>query len=250
MATVPYILTQADLEFHSQIMLEHCVFLHLAIEVEPYKTQAHEQWQLWKQYIEDGYPEGELSPLVSQLRILKKSILDKSLDGEWLGWLSASFMRHVLEELEEFSLLTQGLRPIPEIMAIQAWRLMSDHLEDAESKTDPIETEVKQQEQLLIKEAPAAIQALAHREYEPSQLMVDYQQAVLQLAADNGQPANDVQFMIGLSMRAGEKISQMLGAIQTLKPKTVINELLLRHWIVEGHYHAQELAVALQELRL
>jgi hypothetical protein len=249
MNTQPYVLTQVDMEFHSRILLEHAAFIHLAIEEEPYKTQAFEHYQQWQQFIAQGYPEGQVQPLVSQLRDLKTVILEQLLDGKWLGWLSVSFMRHIIEELEQFQLLIQGQRPPPDIMAVQAWRLMADHLEDAESKTDPLEVEMKQQERQLIESVPRVIRDLAHRGYTPRELMDEYSTAVQQLAGDNGQPETDLQFMIGLTLHAGEQIDQLLGRIEEQKPKTIIHPILLRHWIDEGHHHSKELAVALAELQ-
>ena len=249
MTTVPYTSTQADLEFHSVIMMEHCVFLHLGIEEEPYKTQAYEQYQRWKQFIDEGY-NGDVATLLLNLRILKTTILTSLLEGKWLGWLSASFVRHILEELEEFALLLQGRKFAPEVMVVHSWRLMTDHLEDAVSKTDPMETEVKHQSQQLLQSTPTAIHQLANRDYNVDRLLVDYQEASLALAQEQGQPANDIQWMIGLTLRAGVQIDALLASIQTHQPKTVIHPMLLDHWRREGHHHSQELEIALQELRL
>jgi hypothetical protein len=250
MATVPYTLTQADLEFQTNIMMEHCVFMNAGLVEEPYRSQAYEQYQLWQHYIQQGYPEGQLPSLLDELRLLKTSVLDQLVTGRWLGWLSASFMRHILEELEDFALLTRGQRPIPEILALKSYRYMADHLEDAESKTDPAENEFKQQERDLIASTPLAIQQLGHREYDLQQLTLDYQQAVTALAQEQGQPENDIQWMIGLTLRAGERIDRLLGKIETMKPKTVILPALLNHWLAEHAYHEQNLALVLQEFQM
>ena len=241
MSTLPYTLTQADLEFHSSMMLEHTIFLHLAIEEEPFKTQSFEQYQQWRQYVEQGYPELQLSSLVEQLRTLKTGILEQLLSGRWVGWLSISFMRYILEELDEFALKISGQRPTVAIMALQSWRLMIDHLEDAESKIDPIETYFKQQARELLTSMPQTMRRLAHRSYNSQQLLTDYQEEI-------GRSSDDVQWIIGSALKAGEDIDKFLDSIEKYKPKTTIHPLLLTHWRKEGHYRLQELAVASVEI--
>jgi len=234
MTTLPYTITQADIEFHSVLMREHAGFLHLSLEVEPFKDEAYQQHQEWEQFITAHHPREQLAPLLQQLKELKQTLMTRLAAGEWLGWMSWSTVRHYLEELLQFELLLSGRRPTPAIEAIQTYRLLADHLIDAESKTDPSEDDYKADERALIANIPHAIEALKHRDVTDA--LAEYEATITALAQEKGQPANDVQWMIGLTLRAGTRIDKLFGEIKEAKPKSIISPRLLAHWLAEGHH--------------
>lgn len=243
MTTLPYTFTQSDLEFHSEIMKEHCIFLHLGLEKDPLKDQAYTHYLKWNDFISNGY-NGDVLSLLGELKLFKTEILERLLDKEWLGWLSASFMTHILEELLQFELLLSGQKPTPDIEASQALTLMTDHLNDAESKLDPHEKSFKAVAWSLQDSIPVLVE-----DRDLNNVLQQYQEAVKQVTRENGVPANDVQWMIGLTLRAGKEIDKFFGKIRDEKPVSIINEALLSHWLREHHHMEAGLGMTLEELR-
>jgi hypothetical protein len=235
--------TQNDLEFHSLILMEHCTFLHLGLEASPLKDEAFQHYQNWKDFIDSGY-QGDVMVLVQRLKAFKTNILDRLNGGEWLGWLSASFVGHILEELVQFELLLNGRRPTPEIEAVQSLTLMGDHLASAAKMIDPLEVGFNEDAQDLIESTPRPV-----TERDANTVLEQYQEAAHLLSYEHGQPSTDVQWMIGLTLRAGEQIDHLFGHILEDKPRSIIHPLLIDHWRREQHHMSEELSMTLEMLQ-
>lgn len=199
-------------------MMEHSLFLHMGLEDPELKDTAFALYKQWELFIRDGY-QGDLEGLITELRSFKETILRRLEAGEWLGWLGTAFVSHILEELLMFQNLVNGIKLGPEEQAAQALDWFHDHAASAEGFIDPTEKDYKQ----------IAMELSERFEDEAAN------------AKNRSQPTNDLEFLIGLTIRSGEDLDKFLDDIQTTKPRTVIHPLLLRHWRDEGHHLLAEL---------
>ena len=109
--------------------MEHSLFLHLGLEDTSLKAQGMELYEQWKYFMNktfvvtgidnpdrpipivlnnDHYASlqnvdidfGYVLELIDKLRKYKEGVIKRLENGEWLGWLWITFVRHILRELE------------------------------------------------------------------------------------------------------------------------------------------------------
>ena len=196
--------TPEEIKLHTRLMTEHCLFLYLGIEDTTLRNQAKELYTLWFNYYQNG--QGDLRHLLTTLRVFKEIVLLKLTQGQWLGWLSASFVDHLLDELLYFERKLNGEKLSLAEEAATAMKAVHHHAASAESWIDPSEEEWR-----------------------------DVMRAIKD--KNKNVPKNDAQFLIGLSIQNVKELDEHLHNLQInlSKVKTSLHPLLVDHWIREGH---------------
>jgi len=190
-------LSFSDFLFYSSIMEDHAYFLSLGLEGS-LKEEALRNYAQW-QNLQGRYTPENIQVPLQELKHLKLRILDLLEQGQWIGWLSFSFVEHVLSELVFFENLLRGIRPAPaeEIAQVREW--IAEHLASLEDMLDPSEEDYK-----------IAVQAV--------------------LEENRSTPANDVQLALGLTLRELREHNELIELVQREKPLSTVHPRLLAHW--------------------
>lgn len=85
-----------DEQFWSVQMTEHCEFMSLLFQIEPYRSQAKSLHALWTS------PNGDVFDKTKELIAFKELALSSLRAGNWLGWCLPSFLDHILYEAKYF----------------------------------------------------------------------------------------------------------------------------------------------------
>ena len=195
MATLP--LSKNDYDFWIRIMTEHCQFLYLSLEDDDLKSQAFDLWKEWEEVQVDTVTE-----LLEQLRDFKQTVKSEALN-RWIGWISVSFVEHILEELEYFSTLLSGQKVSHGEVIDKALDWIHDHASSASTLLDPSEEKWVQVMQKIAKDTKSV-------------------------------PDDEEEFLIGLTLRHEDELSRALKRIRDQNIKRTIHPLLLDHWLREG----------------
>lgn len=138
-----------DIRFWSRQLAEHALFLHLGLEVEPYKSRAGDLYQHWIALLDElrstestEAAKGMLWRPVVDLARFKQAVLDRQRAGEWLGWLFPLFVDHVLRELQYFVARVWGGGLPPTETYCDNVTFMREHAEFAAHLLDPSATEL------------------------------------------------------------------------------------------------------------
>lgn len=120
---------QDDIQFWTQQLTEHELFLHLLLEEPKLKAQALQLHKLWQ----SG---GPLSARVDELIAFKEHVIGRLKAGEWLGWALLSFVEHILYEAQYFrARLSGGYSSQKEL---GTWiRIVKDHADVGPKLIDP-----------------------------------------------------------------------------------------------------------------
>lgn len=215
------------LQFWSRQMSEHALFLSLGLEDPTLRKSArdiHLDWEsLRKTTLQRVTIVSDLAPVISKvhelskvLRALKTHVLNRLLEGEWLGWLWPSFVDHLRAELDYFILSVDreagtSKRSRPNLIRedLMTWMLfLRDHATFAAKLLDPTEV------------------ALASRASEIS--------AEIGRVAEHCQSGMDQ--LISLSRKSGEILDQYLkrSGMGTEKTRSIVHPVLVAHIIREG----------------
>lgn len=133
-----------DIHFWSRQLTEHALFLHLGLEVEPYKTRAkalHDDWHRAREALTSATSLDAAKSIVSaptkNLADFKTEALKQQRDGKWIGWLFPLFIDHMLRELGYFvaRVWLGGLPPDQTYCANVSF--MQEHAEFAAHLLDP-----------------------------------------------------------------------------------------------------------------
>lgn len=115
-----------QIHFWGHQSVEHSLFLHLGIEDKALKEQALNLHKKWKEYMDKVFGDidehkivleinditkvkvnsidmNTLLSLINELKTFKEHIIARLEGGEWLGWLWASYVKHILRELNHFN---------------------------------------------------------------------------------------------------------------------------------------------------
>lgn len=136
-----------DIHFWTPQLSEHALFLHLGLEVEPYKSWAkrlHDDWERARDALKLAPSLEAAKEIVNaptrNLAALTTEVLKRQKGGEWLGWLFPLFVDHTLRELIYFvARVWEGGLP-REVTFCQNITFMREHAEFAAHLLDPTAT--------------------------------------------------------------------------------------------------------------
>jgi hypothetical protein len=204
---------RSDIDFWSRQLSEHALFLHLGLEVEPYKSRAaalHDEWEAARRVLPRAPSLNAARAVVSsptqRLGDFKYEVLARMRSGQWLGWLFPLFVDHTLRELKYFvERVWHGGAP-PERIFCANIDFMREHAEFAEHLLDPTE-----------KDAARGARAAAGS-----------------FSALRGGCAALTPDLINLGDKAGKDLDKYLRSAPILPPHSVIHPVLAAHVVREG----------------
>jgi hypothetical protein len=128
---------EGELAFGCRQMAEHALFMHLGLEVEPYKTNAGRLYRHWESLRQAPHRDNVLGA-ARQLRAFQIEVQKRLAAGEWLGWLYESFLAHITMELDLFvSHLTTSVTANDELCT--QLKILRDHAAIVAHLLDPSE---------------------------------------------------------------------------------------------------------------
>jgi hypothetical protein len=125
---------QDDVDFWSQQLEEHALFLHLLLQEPTLRRQALALYRIWRRARATG---GDVLVPLSEIIAFKRMVLARMSQGEWLGWALPSFVQHILMEAEYFRsrLEPQGTTAAGDL---QTWlQITKDHADVGPKLIDP-----------------------------------------------------------------------------------------------------------------
>jgi hypothetical protein len=222
------------IRFWSRQLSDHAFFCQIGLEPQDLRNEAqsrHADWESFRVTIPAVASPAEVQdlanvvkPMAMSLRQFKTRVYDRLRAGEWLGWLFASLVSHMRDELDYFVLhLNGGLAKAGLARAsdeLCTWlKFMSQHASFAAHLLDP-------EERLLVKQAEALEEKLQ----------------------DLGDGCKSMeQGFIVLSQQAGVQLDRYFteNGIGTPQVESVIHPVLALHVVREGRMFLR----TLQELR-
>lgn len=97
---------QDEINFWSQQMSEHALFLHLGLEEPRLKAMALKLHKEFEKFIEKFRTTKSnldaILPLTKNLRAFKVKVLETLNTGKWIGWIFPLFAQHIILELDYF----------------------------------------------------------------------------------------------------------------------------------------------------
>lgn len=202
-----------DIRFWSHQLSEHALFLHLGLEVEPFKSRAkalHDDWEHARSALVTA-PTLEAAKAIASgpttnLATFSQDIVNRQLAGQWLGWLFPLFVSHTLRELKYFVARVWEGGLTRETTYCQNVVFMREHAEFAAHLLDPQAAE-------LIRTAHS----------------IGDQFGGLGAGCKALTPA-----LVELGLKAGHELDQYLRT-QPISPKnSVIHPVLAEHVVREG----------------
>jgi hypothetical protein len=180
--------------------MEHQLFLHLGIEDEDLKKEALNNYQLWQGAADWGDRKwiSEAENLVE----FQLGILGRLNNGEWLGWLFPTFVRHVTQETK-YAISKVSGEDISDLDEIRFW----DHINKEHSSFDA---------RLLDPEEKDLIEKATDLENKFEGISCCHRMYLI------------------LSLKYSKELDAFHQAAKELKPKSVIHPALLDHVIREG----------------
>lgn len=210
-------LNRADeITFWSRQLSEHALFLHLGLELAPYKANAmtlHKEWEAAR------VAHADVAPLVTKLQDFQHEVLAKLQSGTWCGWLFPLFIEHIIREANYFAARAWYSGFSPETTLAENLRFMREHALFAAHLLDPSEADLIRQ----------AVDAAG-----------EFQNVEAQCCAGMAPQ------LLDLSQRAGQALDQYLTTQPvTNSMKGIIHPVLGEHVVREG----RRFLMTLQELR-
>lgn len=214
-----------DIHFWSHQLSEHALFLHLGLEVEPYKSHAkalHEDWERARKALKSTpsleLAKGIVNTPTKNLADFKTEVLKRQRAGEWLGWLFPLFVDHTLRELNYFVARVWGGGLPRETTYCQNINFMHEHAEFAAHLLDPTAAD-------LIRTAHSIGDEFSTLHPGCRALTRDY---------------------INLGLKAGKKLDEYFRTQPISSKNSVIHPVLADHVIREG----QRFLATMHELSL
>jgi hypothetical protein len=131
---------QNEIDFWSEQLLEHALFLYLGLVEPNHKAAAQQLVQHWRALREDpmALSIGNVMSLTAELRAFSADLLAELKSGKWLGWIFPTFVEHTIQELDLFVGHLQTGALLPNELCI--WEhLMLEHASLVAHDLDPDE---------------------------------------------------------------------------------------------------------------
>jgi len=239
-----------EIHFWGNQICEHTLFMHLGIVADESLNkrgiELHEQLQKYldktfkgidqykivlddtdfakldltnTQYIDEAYV------LFDKVEKYKLDVLAKIKSGKWIGWLFASFIEHILEELQELKLRTIG--PAPSIhKQVAYWNEMNgehagfaSHLLDPELKNDKLVSKASTFEHELLGLHDSKLKQFIELSINKTKEFDKFSKETQKAVHDNKVSSIIHPMLIDHDVREGERSMYCLKILKTLAPQ-------------------------------
>lgn len=216
---------QREIELWAPQMGEHALFLHLLLHDPALKQRGLEIFHRWQLYIcQNVFNDVQrVLELVNELEAYKTEVLNRLLNGEWIGATYPQFVDHILRELRYFKNRLLGAPLAPE-QEVKFWNTInSEHAGFASHLLDPTE-------EASVDKADATMKEIRNL------------------------PSLGDEASIIMAIEAGINLTnfniESYGGILNNKVRSVIHPTLLRHVIREGQIGQNVLGKMINEQQI